>query len=77
MSIVTVATYRYRHEAELAKEILAGNGIESIVSADDAGGWRPELLMTRPVRLLVDADDLEEARDLLEQEDDDDSESVR
>ena len=70
MSLVTVATYRFRHEADMAKIILAELGIDSIVFADDAGGWHPELLMTRPVRLLVSADDLEAARDALVDEQD-------
>jgi hypothetical protein len=66
MSIVTVSTFQYRHEAELAKDILASAGIRSIISADDAGGWRPELLMSKGVRLLVDDEDLADARETLE-----------
>lgn len=70
MSLVTVATYRFRHEADFARNILAGAGINSIVSADDAGGWHPELLLQRPVRLLVDAEDVEAAREALMHDDD-------
>ena len=65
MAAVTLATYRYRHEAEFAQMILADLGINSVVAADDAGGWHPELLMTRPVRLLVDSEYLDAAREAL------------
>ena len=35
-----------RIEAEMAKSILDANGIKASVSADDAGGMRPELGFT-------------------------------
>jgi hypothetical protein len=70
MSLVTVATYRFRHEADFARHILAELGINAIVFADDAGGWHPELLLTRPVRLLVAAEDLAAAREALVDDDD-------
>lgn len=65
MALVTIATFRYRHEADLAKSILEENGIACVVSADDAGGWRPEILSANPVRVLVDESDAANAREVL------------
>jgi hypothetical protein len=65
MKTTIVATFRYRHEAELAKQILSDFGIESILLADDSGGMRPELLMMRPIRLAVLAGDEQRAREVL------------
>lgn len=66
MDTFVVATYRFRHEAEFAKAVLAANDIEAIVLADDAGGYRPEIMS--PVRLVVRAEDAELARSILEDE---------
>ena len=66
MSLITVASYRFRHEAEIARGFLADSGIRAIVSADDAGAAYPHLLILHPVRLLVAEQDVEQARELLE-----------
>ncbi len=62
--LVNVKTFVYRHEAELAQGILKDNNIESIVSADDAGGYRPHLSMGK-VRLMVNENDAARAREIL------------
>ncbi len=64
--LVKVATFGNRPEAEIAKGMLEANGIRTVLSADDAGGWRPELTFTMGVRLLVAEDDVEVARELLD-----------
>lgn len=60
MDLITIRTFLNRVEAEIAQGALAADGIESIVSADDAGGVRPGLWMGG-VRLLVRAEDAERA----------------
>lgn len=65
--LVYIKTYLNRPEAELAKGFLEANGIKAMVSADDAGGMRPDLMQaTGGVRLLVREEDREVAIRLLE-----------
>jgi len=64
--LVVVETYTYRHEAELAQTALEAAGINSMISADDAGGEVVGLEFTRGVRLLVCLEDEEAAREILE-----------
>jgi hypothetical protein len=61
MDTTVVATFRYRHEGELARQILKDFGIESILTIDDGGG----LLVARPIRLTVLASDAQHAREIL------------
>ena len=66
--LVVLGRYRWRHEAEMARGLLEDAGVAALVSADDAGGalggigLPPDGL---PVRLLVRAEDLELAREVL------------
>ncbi len=53
-------------EAELAKGLLGENGIKAIISADDAGGARPDLLWSKGgAKLLVKEEDREAATQVL------------
>jgi hypothetical protein len=63
--LVEVGSFLNRIDAELAQGALDAAEIESVVSADDAGGVRPHLWMSG-VRLLVRAEDVERARELLD-----------
>ena len=63
--LVTVGTFANPIEAELAQGALQAAGIESLVSADDAGGLRPSLWLTG-IRLLVRSEDVKQAEELLE-----------
>jgi hypothetical protein len=67
--LVAIKTFAYRHEAELAKNLLAEEGIESVVSADDLGSHRPHLLFTGGkggmAKLLVRKEDVQEAERIL------------
>ena len=63
--LVVIKSFRYRHEAEQARELLRNNGIETVVSGDDAGGYRPDLGMWKNC-LLVQTRDVEKAKELLE-----------
>jgi hypothetical protein len=63
--LVVIGTFLNRVEAEIAQGALEAAEIESIVSADDAGGMRPSLWMGG-VRLLVRAEDAERAGRLVQ-----------
>lgn len=62
--LVVVSTFLNKIDAEIARGALQAADIESLVSADDAGGLRPTLWMGG-VRLLVRAKDAEQAHKIL------------
>ena len=62
--LVVVATFLNQIDAEMAKGALEAAAIESMISADDAGGLRPHLGLSG-VRLLVKADDAGHASEIL------------
>jgi hypothetical protein len=61
----TVATFAYRHEAEMAKGYLDDAGIDSLLVTDDAGGAIAGLTFTHAALLRVRAEDADRARDVL------------
>jgi Putative prokaryotic signal transducing protein len=63
--LVVVGTFNTRTEADLAKGALESAGIESMVAADDAGGVQPGLWEGEGVRVLVNREDEESAREIL------------
>ena len=64
IELVVVGTFLNKIEAELAHGALEAADIESMVAADDAGSMRPGLWMSG-VKLLVRADDVERAAEVL------------
>ena len=62
--LVVVGTFLNHIDAEIAQGALEAADIESMVSADDAGGLRPHLWMGG-VRLLVRAEDVDQAIKIL------------
>ncbi len=64
--IIPIKAYSTRMDADLAKAVLEANGIDSIVSADDAGGMEPWLALSQHIQILVREEDAGVARDLLE-----------
>jgi Putative prokaryotic signal transducing protein len=62
--LVVVGTYLNKFEADIAQGALEAAGIQSLLSADDAGGTRPALWMSG-VRLLVRAVDVKQANEVL------------
>jgi len=64
--LVVVRTYPTVIEAELAKTALESVGIDSMVRSDNQGGQSPGLTFTRGAELLVRADDIEAADDMLD-----------
>ena len=64
--LVCIKTFANRAEAGMAKSMLEANGIKASVSADDAGGMRPELGFTSGgVKLLVLEDNVDSAVEFL------------
>ncbi|MEM8642736.1 MAG: DUF2007 domain-containing protein [Cyanobacteria bacterium P01_G01_bin.54] len=82
--LAIVATFGSRLEAELAQSVLDSVEIESALSADDVGGTYFPLQLTSGVRLLVAANQVAQAREILNQDlsgewdtdDDDDHENT-
>jgi predicted Fe-Mo cluster-binding NifX family protein len=62
---VVLETFPNRMAAEMAAGLLASEGIEALVLADDAGGAYPMLQFIRGVRLLVAPEDRYRAREIL------------
>ena len=62
--LVVVGTFLNQVDADLAKGALEAADIEAMLSADDAGGQRPHMWMGG-IRLLVRAEDVEEATAIL------------
>lgn len=62
--MVEVGSYNTRTDAELAQTALTAAGIESVVTADDAGGLYP-FDLSGGARLLVDEADAENAAAIL------------
>ncbi len=65
--LVVVHTFASQPEAELARSALTAAGIPSMVQADSIGGMRPHVAWASGgFKVLVRAEDEEEARDILE-----------
>jgi hypothetical protein len=64
VSLIAVGEFPNRIDAEIAQSALESAGIESMVSADDAGGMRPSLWLSG-VRLLVREPDAVRALEIL------------
>ena len=64
--LVTVVTFPDRIEAELARTALEATGVYAIVAADDAGNQNPGLGFSRRVSVLVRQEDVELARQVLQ-----------
>ena len=67
--IVCLKTFPDYLEADMAKSLLEANGIKASVSADDAGGMRPDLAFTSGgVRLFVLDENADKSLELLASE---------
>jgi putative signal transducing protein len=62
--LVVVRTFGNRIDAELAHSALSAADIQSTILDDDAGGTQPELWL-RGVSLMVRAEDVERAEEIL------------
>jgi cell division protein FtsN len=64
MPLVTIGTYGTRDEAEIVQGLLATEGIDSSIQADDAGGAYP-FVLSGGAQVLVDQSDAAAASELL------------
>ena len=62
---VVIRSFTSEWEADIAKGALEAFGIESMISRDDCGGQRPHLAFSAGVNLLVRAEDVERAEEVL------------
>jgi hypothetical protein len=67
-SFVTLAHFAKSTEAEMARELLANNGIDAVLQGTSFGGLEPLLTPGgfSEIQLLVPEDELEDARQLYE-----------
>lgn len=65
-SAVVIESFSDKVFAEAAVSLLESEGIEAIISADDAGGELPNLDFARGARLLVAPEDVERAKEILD-----------
>jgi hypothetical protein len=65
MDTVLLRSYRYRHEADLARALLDAAGIRSVLVGDDAGGMGPHIMSDNPIRLYVATETALEAEEVL------------
>ena len=63
--LIKIRIFLYRHEAEMAKELLERQGIKVLLNMDDCGGTRPHLAYSGGAALLVMEEDVQKARELL------------
>jgi len=64
---VRIKNYGNRIDAEVDKALLESHEIKCFIMSDDAGGMRPDLMMSSGgVWILVDKNDAEAALKLLE-----------
>jgi hypothetical protein len=66
--LVSIRTFGTRIDAELARSALEAADIESTILDDDAGGTQPQLWL-RGVTLMVRAEDVARAEEILGQAD--------
>jgi cell division protein FtsN len=64
MPLVTIGTFATRDEAEIVQGLLATEGIDSSIRADDAGGAYP-FVLSGGAEVLVDQSDATAASELL------------
>ncbi len=62
---VTVASYNFRHDAELTITFLVNQGIDVFASPDDCGGTDPVLGFATRTRLLVPKSQADQATALI------------
>jgi hypothetical protein len=63
--LVTIRTFKTPMEADLAKGALKAADIFAVTSADDAEGLQPGFWASEGVRLIVRAEDVARANEIL------------
>jgi hypothetical protein len=62
-----VRTFADRGEAEIARSLLEAEGITAAVPSEERGGFTAPLEFSSGVQLVVEAGDVERARELLDE----------
>jgi Putative prokaryotic signal transducing protein len=70
VTLITIGTFGTRDEAEIVQGLLATEGIDSTIRADDAGGAYP-FVLSGGAQVLVDESDAAVASELLANRTDD------
>jgi Putative prokaryotic signal transducing protein len=65
VELVTIRSFSSEAEAELARTELESAGIKSFLSGDDCGGLRPAMTFTNGIKLVVRAEDVARAAEIL------------
>jgi hypothetical protein len=64
-ALISIHTFNYRYEAEMARGLLEANGIYATVFSDDAGNQEVSLQFVRGAMLMVKPEDEPRAKALL------------
>lgn len=59
--LVTIRVFNDELEANFAKSTLESEGIDSMLSRDNAGGMEPPLSLSQGIKLIVRSEDAERA----------------
>lgn len=62
---VVVASFTAEFEARIAEGALQAGGVPAMVLKDDEGGMGPPLAFSRGIQILVGAEDVSRAREIL------------
>ena len=62
---VVLKTYIHRYEADIAKGMLDEKGIDNMISDEDVGGFRTGMIIGDTIKLIVNEDDLEKAKEAI------------
>lgn len=63
--LVTIRVFSDELEANFAKSTLESEGVDSMLSRDNAGGMEPPLSLAQGIKLIVRNEDAERARAIL------------
>ena len=65
-NLVEIKVFMYRYDAEIAKDLLKQQGINSIISGDDCGGLSPYIsLGMGNFKLLVQKENVNKSKEVL------------
>lgn len=62
---VVLKTFIHRYEAEIAKGLLDEKGIVNMISDEDIGGFQPGMIIGEAIKLIVNEEDLEKAKEVI------------
>ena len=62
---IVLKTYIHRYEADIAKGLLDEKGIVNMISDEDVGGFRTGMIIGDTIKLIVNEDDLEKAKEAI------------